>query len=135
MRRVITSGLPTDISYPSRRIISIRIASCSSPRPETLKASGESVGSSRIETLVSASFSSRSLSLREVTCLPSRPLNGESLTDSTIEIVGSSILMCGSARGFSRSERVSPMLTSSRPAMATMSPGPASAISTRFSPS
>ncbi len=44
-RRVITSGLPTDISYPSRRIISIRIASCSSPRPETWKASGVSVGS------------------------------------------------------------------------------------------
>ena len=37
---VMISGLPTISSYPSRRIISIRIASCSSPRPITLNASG-----------------------------------------------------------------------------------------------
>ena len=36
----------------------------------TLKESAESVGSTRMETLVSSSFSSRSLMLREVTHLP-----------------------------------------------------------------
>ena len=41
-------------SKPSRRIISIRMESCSSPRPSTLKASGE-VSSTRNATLVSSS--------------------------------------------------------------------------------
>ena len=52
-----------------------------------------------------------------------------------MEIVGSSTWIGGSAIGRSRSESVSPMFTSSIPATATMSPAPASAISTRFSPS
>ena len=34
------SGLPTVSSKPSRRIISMRMASCSSPRPITLNVSG-----------------------------------------------------------------------------------------------
>ena len=41
---VMTSGLEIESSKPSRRIISMRTASCSSPRPNTLNASGESVG-------------------------------------------------------------------------------------------
>ena len=42
---VTISGRDTCSSKPSRRIISMRIASCSSPRPTTLNASGESVSS------------------------------------------------------------------------------------------
>ena len=38
--RVTTCGLPTVISKPSRRMISTRIASCSSPRPCTSQVSG-----------------------------------------------------------------------------------------------
>ena len=38
---VTISGRPAISSNPSRRIISIRIASCNSPRPSTLKVSGE----------------------------------------------------------------------------------------------
>ena len=51
------SGRDTCTSYPSRRIISIRIESCSSPRPITFICSGESVSSTRSETLPSSSFS------------------------------------------------------------------------------
>ena len=65
--RVITSGLLTASSKPSRRIISTRIAICSSPRPETTNASGVSPGSTFRLTFVSSSRSSLSLRLREVT--------------------------------------------------------------------
>ena len=77
---VTMSGRETCSSKPSRRIISIRIDSCSSPRPITLICSGVSVGSMRIETLPSSSLSNRSLSCREVTYWPSRPAIGEVLT-------------------------------------------------------
>ena len=77
---VTISGRPAESSKPSRRIISIKIASCSSPRPSTLKVSGEPVSSTRMLTLVSSSFSSRSLRLRLVTYVPSRPANGELFT-------------------------------------------------------
>jgi hypothetical protein len=63
------------------------------------------------------------------------PANGETLAEKSIETVGSSIRMRGSARGFSSSATVSPMSMLSMPAMATISPALASAISTRFSPS
>ncbi len=46
----IGSGLETVSSYPSRRMFSTITASCSSPRPTTLKASGVSVSSTRMET-------------------------------------------------------------------------------------
>ena len=65
--RVITSGLDTWSSNPSRRIISIRIASWSSPRPETLEPSAVSVSSTRIETLPRVSLSRRSRTWRDVT--------------------------------------------------------------------
>ena len=57
------------------------------------------MGSTRIETFVSSSFSSRSLMLREVTQRPSRPAKGEVLTEKTIEIVGSSMCSGGSGAG------------------------------------
>ncbi len=47
----IGSGLETVSSYPSRRMFSTMTASCSSPRPTTLKASGVSVSSTRMDTL------------------------------------------------------------------------------------
>ncbi len=97
--------------------------------------SGESVGSTRIETLPRISFSSRSLILREVTYLPSWPEKGESLMPKVMVMVGSSIWIGGSGAGSSIAERVSPMLTSVRPTTATMSPGPAESIGTRFRPS
>jgi len=68
---VTVSGWDTESSYPSRRIISIRIASCSSPRPRTLKLSVDSWGSTRMATLYRSSFSSRSFRWREVDEFPS----------------------------------------------------------------
>jgi hypothetical protein len=64
---VTISGRDTCISKLSRRIISMRIASCSSPRPTTFMFSGESVSSTRIDTLPSSSFARRSRRLRDVT--------------------------------------------------------------------
>ena len=95
---VTMSGRETWISKPSRRIISIRIDSCSSPRPSTFICSGVSVGSTRIETLPSSSRSRRSLIWRDVTYWPSRPAIGDVLTPKIIETVGSSTAIGVSAR-------------------------------------
>src|SRR4030095_12998960 len=73
---VMICGLLTSTSKPSRRIISMMMASWSSPRPETRKVSGESVSSTRMATLVRFSFHSRSRSWGEVTNLPSAPADG-----------------------------------------------------------
>ena len=59
--RVTTCGLPTVSSKPSRRMISTRMASCSSPRPWTSQVSGRSVGSTLIDTLPTSSASRRDL--------------------------------------------------------------------------
>ena len=122
--RVMTSGLLTASSKPSRRIVSMRMAICSSPRPETLKASGVSPGSTRRLTLVSSSRSRRSLRLREVTYLP-LPAGERRGVDLEHHADGGLVHDDGgSGRGSSASVMVSPMLTSSKPASATMSPGP-----------
>ena len=94
---VTISGRETWISNPSRRIISIRIDSCSSPRPTTFICSGVSVGSTRMETLPTSSRSSRSFSCRDVTYCPSRPAIGDVLTPKIIDTVGSSIATGGIA--------------------------------------
>ena len=133
--RVMIWGFETSISKPSRRIISMRMASCSSPRPDTRKVSGESVSSTRMPTLVRRSFHSRSRSWVEVTYLPSRPENGETLDEKSIDTVGSSTRISGSACGRSASAMVSPISMASMPATATRSPADASATSTRLSPS
>ena len=52
-----------------------------------------------------------------------------------IEIDGSSTVISGSGFGSSGSDRVSPMVMSGMPAMATMSPGPADSAGTRSSAS
>ena len=113
----------------------MRIASCSSPRPETLKVSGESVSSTRSATLLRFSRQSRSRSWVEVTNLPSLPAKGETLEEKSMATVGSSMCMTGSAIGFSGSAMVSPISIASMPATATMSPADASGTSTRLRPS
>ncbi len=130
-----TCGLPTVSSKPSRRMISTRIASCSSPRPWTSQVSGRSVGSTRIETLPTSSASSRFFTSRAVSFLPDWPASGEVLMPIVIEIDGSSIVMTGSGRGSSGSASVSPMVISAMPAIAMMSPGPADSAGTRSSAS
>src|SRR5712691_837275 len=67
----------------------MRMASCNSPRPCTLKASGPPASSTRMETLVSSSLSRRSRRLRDVTYCPSLPENGDVLMVNVIAIVGS----------------------------------------------
>ena len=88
---MMTCGLLIDSSYPSRRMFSIRMPRCSSPRPETLKASCLSVSSTFSATLLSSSLNSRSRRFRLVTYLPSLPTNGESFTLNIIVSVGGSM--------------------------------------------
>jgi hypothetical protein len=134
-RRRRTCGWPTVSSKPSRRIISTRIASCSSPRPCTSQESGRSVSSTRIETLPTSSVSSRARTWRAVSLSPSRPASGEVLMPTVTDSDGSSTRMTGSGRGSSGSASVSPIVTSGRPATAMISPGPASWAETRSSAS
>jgi hypothetical protein len=110
MVRVTISGLPTASSKPSRRIISIRMASCSSPRPITLKVSGRRFCSTRMETLVSNSLSRRSRRLREVTYWPSRPQKGEVLMVNCHGDGGLVDLDVRQRMGFSKLVMVSPMV-------------------------
>ena len=70
-----------------------------------------------------------------VTLSPSVPASGEVLIPSVIASEGSSTTLTGSGRGSSRSAIVSPIVTSGRPASATISPGPASSAGTRSSAS
>ena len=110
--RVTTWGLPTVSSKPSRRIISTSTASCSSPRPCTSHASGRSVSSTRIETLPTSSWSSRLLTRRAVSFVPSWPASGDVLMPMVIDRLGSSTWISGSGRGSSGSASVSPIVTS-----------------------
>ena len=57
--------------------------------------------------------------------MPSRPANGESLTEKVISIVGSEILTNGSGSTVSRSQSVRPMVMSEMPEKATISPAEA----------
>src|SRR5699024_10795751 len=103
-------------------MVSIKMDKCSSPRPETLKQSVESVSSTRILTLVSTSLNRRSRKLRDVTNLPSWPAKGLSLTMKFIEMVGSSILTNGKGSTQDGSQIVSPMFTSVLPVSQRNSP-------------
>ena len=129
-----TSGRETSSSNPSRRICSTRMASWSSPRPRTWKASPVSVGLTSIAGLPSTSFSRRAFSWREVRNLPSLPPIGLVLTPNVICSVGGSTWSRSSGRGSAGSVIVSPISTSASPAIPTISPGPASATSTRSMP-
>ena len=122
----MTCGRDSANSKPSRRMFSARIDRCSSPRPLTSKRSGRSVSRTRSATSLRSSRSSRSLMLRDVTYLPSVPANGESLTIQNIETVGSSMAIGSRRSGASAAVNVSPISTSAKPAMATISPAAAS---------
>src|SRR5260363_251087 len=115
-------GRETASSSPSRRIFSIRIVRCSSPRPETSKTVSSSVSLTRNATLCFSSRINRSRNCRLVTNLPSRPASGEVFTQKFMVNVGSSIAIIGSACGFDRSHRVAPMPISSMPLTNTISP-------------
>jgi hypothetical protein len=96
--------------------------------------SGRSVGSTRTETLPTSSRSSRSFTRRAVTLWPfTRPAIGDEFAPIVMEIAGSSTVMSGSGRGSSGSASVSPIVISGMPAIAMMSPGPASSAGTRSS--
>ena len=88
-----------------------------------------------METLPTSSASRRFLSNRAVTFVPSVPERGEVLIPMVMPRLGSSTISTGSGRGSSGSEIVSPIVTSESPAIAMISPGPASAASTRSRPS
>ena len=61
------------------------------------------------------------------------PMSGLVFVPIVIEIAGSSTVMVGSGRTSSGSARVSPIVMSSKPATATMSPGPAESVGKRSS--
>ena len=64
--------------------------------------------------------------MRAVTLWPlTLPTSGEVFVPIVIEIAGSSTVIAGSGRTSSGSAIVSPIVISSIPAIATMSPGPA----------
>ena len=132
---MMTLGRVTANSYPSRRMVSMRIDRCSSPRPLTLKVSVVSVSSTRMDTLVLTSLNSRSRMFRLVTYRPSRPAKGLSLTEKVISMVGADIFTKGRGSGVSGSQIVSPMVMSDMPDMAMMLPAVDSVTGTRVSPS
>lgn len=73
-----------------------------------------------------SSLSRRSLTMRAVSLWPlTLPISGEVLVPIVIEMAGSSTVIAGSGRTSSGSAIVSPMVMFSKPAIATMSPGPA----------
>ena len=116
-------------------MFSMRTERWSSPRPDTLNVSADSVSSTLSETSVLSSLYNLSLMWRDVTNLPSWPANGLSLIMKFIEIVGSEIFWNGIATGSSVSQIVSPILRSVIPEMATIEPIFASSTGTRLSPS
>ena len=94
-----TSGRDIQNSYPSRRIVSIRMVRCSSPLPETLKVSCVFVSSTRKETLDRTSLNKRSRSCLDVINSPSFPPKGDEFDEKYIARVGSSISITGNASG------------------------------------
>src|ERR1700760_2164101 len=121
-----TFGRDTDSSKPSRRMVSIRMPSCNSPRPATSMASLSSDSRTRSATLPSASRSRRSRIMRPVTLEPSVPASGESLTRKVIASVGGSIGCAGIDVSTAGSQMVMATVAFGRPASATMSPASAS---------
>ncbi len=132
----MTRGRDTWNSNPSRRIVSIRMARWSSPRPDTVWVSGLSVGSTLSATFRSSSLKSRSRTCRLVTYLPSRPANGLLLTMKSTEMVGSSTAMPSIRSGTSTAVTVRADLDAleARPAPRCRPPT-AYWTSTRWSPS
>ena len=113
--RVTTWGLPTVSSNPSRRIVSTSTASCSSPRPCTSQVSGRSVSNTRMATLPTSSWLSRSSTIRAVSFDPDCPASGELLIPTVMPSAGSSTAITGSGRGSAGSAIVSPIVISAMP--------------------
>ena len=129
-----TFGRDTDSSKPSRRMVSIRMPSCNSPRPATSMESFSVDSEMRSATLPSASRNSRSRITRLCTLSPSVPASGESLMRKVIASVGGSIGCAGSGSSTSGAQIVCETVASGRPAMATMSPASASSTAVRSRP-
>ena len=130
---IITSGLETWSSNPSRRIFSIKIDKCSSPRPDTINDS-LSFGATFKDTSRSVSFNNLSSIFLAVTIFPSFPTNGDVFTPKVICKVGSSIRSLGKESSFPTSQTVSPTEISGSPEIAIISPASASLISILLSP-
>gem|GEM_PF-5330564 len=103
-------------------MVSTNMERCRMPRPKTVNLSAESVSSTRRARFFSVSLYKRSRNWRDVTYLPSRPKNGESLLANNMLIVGSSTLMVLSGSGSRLSHTVSPMSNDSSPSRAQISP-------------
>merc|ERR1719182_1040545 len=129
---MMTSGGPISSSKPSLRIVSMSTVKWRGPRPDTVKASPESCGSTCNATFLSNSFISRSRITREVNLSPSLPARGDLLTAKDIETVGSSTAKQGNGWGSAFSVTVSPIWMSETPENMTISPADAS--STAFRP-
>ena len=108
---------PPGIHNPPRRIVSIRIERCISPRPSTRNDSALSVSCTASDTSLRSSLISRSRKCRDVTNFPSRPAKGLSLTENVISTVGSEIFTngIGSNSSVYCAHTVLPMLTFPRP--------------------
>jgi len=115
-------------------MVSIRIASCNSPRPDTSMESISAASVTRSATLPSASRNRRSRIMRLVTLSPSVPASGELLTMNDIDTVGGSIGCAVSGVSTEGSQNVSATVPLVRPAMATMSPASASSSGVRSMP-
>eukprot|EP00053_Salpingoeca_punica_P017261 m.165877 g.165877 ORF g.165877 m.165877 type:complete len:478 (-) comp17162_c0_seq14:759-2192(-) len=124
-----TRGGDTETSYPSRRIDSSRMHSCSSPRPRTSMESAER-RSTWIETLLSASVKRRSAIWLDVRKVPSRPARGDELTEMVMAMVGGSMgaALIGSVT--SGWQSVSLTVEEGRPASVMMSPASAEGMMT-----
>mmetsp|Transcript_678 Transcript_678/g.1435 ORF Transcript_678/g.1435 Transcript_678/m.1435 type:complete len:289 (-) Transcript_678:788-1654(-) len=128
--RYTTWGGETASSKPSRRMFSMRMPSCSSPRPYTSNASPfSSLRFTWMLTLFSVSLSRRSQMSWEVSLVPSRPWSGESLGLKVMHTVGGSMGMVLSGSVSSGLQIVSVTVALDRPASCTMSPAVAEASS------
>ena len=124
---VTMSGRDTCSSKPSRRIISIRIDSCSSPRPITFICSGVSVSSTRSDTLPSSSRGEpiAQVARRDVLAVAAGHRRRVDAEDHRHGRLVDRDRRNG-ARGAPGSAIVSPIVMSSMPARQTMSPAAAS---------
>ena len=131
---IITRGRLTDNSNPSRRIVSIKIPNCNSPRPETSKDSLLALCVTFNAIFVSASRNKRSPIIRDVNFLPDFPANGDVFTKNVIVNVGGSIGNAGIGSVTLGSHNVSATVALLKPATTTISPADAESRDTFCTP-
>ena len=122
---ITTRGRDTLNSNPSRRMVSIKIPNCNSPRPDTSNDSLFALCVTRRAMLVSASLKRRSPIIRDVNFFPDRPANGDVFTKNVMVRVGGSIGIAGIGSVTSGAHRVSATVARENPATTTMSPADA----------